>query len=752
MKLPKATGGRDTPARTASRVAGKKRYPFGKALERIRYFQKQRGTELTRSAAGRVVTRAGGDNAARQRSGPRAAAAKSVRAVYTGAAARKLELEPPKFSGAMNLPVWRELGPTHIPKGQTYGTSQPPVSGRCNGIFIDPTDRRRLVLSSAGGGLWASMDAGATWQPLTDYEATLSMGAIAAAPSSPNIVYAGTGDGDDRSPLGMGLMRSSDAGRAWVHVPITPLAGIGIFDLAVDPTEPLHVWIAAVNGLYETRDGGDSIRVARTHLTWDVSINPRDPREIFAACEDGLQRSSNGGATWSRVTLPGVAASTVFERIEVCHAPSTPGIVYVAAATASRAFLWRRASASGAFSAEAAPATLDVSQAWYDWCFAVSPADPNFVCWGAIEVYRGVRSGGKFSWVNISARASGDSIHPDQHHIEFDPTDARTLYVCNDGGLFRSPDRGTRWESLNVGLGITEFEFLAHLENEDAWVMGGTQDNGTLAYAGGKRWDQIAQGDGGDCAALDAPTPLCFHSYFGIWIERAKATGSQAFQWSDVSPTDDENYPALFYPPMDLCGRVIAKAGKSVFVSEDAGGHWEEVLLPTSDKSDPDLASALAVCGPRNILVGTERGMVYRITRGTQGWASAKVKTLGSPRDGFISDIVVPGSAATTVWATSSRFGGAHVFRSTNGGKTWSNRTGNLPDIPVNALIVDPAKPAHVYAATDNGVYRSTNAGVKWIDFSNGLPNALVGDLIFHARLRLLRAGTRNRGCWEVHI
>ncbi|HYH43732.1 MAG TPA: hypothetical protein VD867_17315, partial [Burkholderiales bacterium] len=437
---------------------------------------------------------------------------------------------------------------------------------------------------------------------------------------------------------------------------------------------------------------------------------------------------------------------------EVCHAPSSPGIAYVAAATASQAYLWRRASAGGAFSAETIPSKFEISQAWYDWCFAVSPADPNFVCWGAIDLYRGTRSAGKFAWSNISSRQAGDSIHPDQHHIEFDPTDPRTLYVCNDGGLFRSPDRGTTWESLNVGLGITEFEFLAHLEAEDAFVMGGTQDNGTLAYRSGKQWDQVALGDGGDCAALDGSSALCFHSYFGMWIERAPATGARAFKWTDVSPLDDESYPALFYPPMELCGRVIAKAGRSVFVSDDAGGNWQEVLLPASDGAEPDLASALAVVGPRDIFVGTERGNMYRITRSTKGWASAAVKTLKKPRDGYISDIVVPGSAGGTVWATSSRFGGAHVFRSPNGGKTWANRSGNLPDIPVNALVVDPSKSTHLYAATDNGVYRSTNAGVKWIDFSNGLPNALVGDLIFHARLRLLRAGTRNRGAWEVKI
>jgi photosystem II stability/assembly factor-like uncharacterized protein len=750
MKLPHPKGGRETAARTSSRTAGRRRYPTGKALARIRYFERQRGTSHTRYVAGQVITEPLLGVAPRRAA--KRAPAKSGRVSYAEAAAKKLKLEPPHFAAAVNLPVWRELGPTLIPHGQTYGTSEPAVSGRCNGIYVDPTDARRLVLSSAGGGLWGSMDTGATWQPLTDYAATLSMGAIAAAPSSPNIVYAGTGEADSRVPLGMGLMRSSDAGRTWAHVPLVALAGVAIYDLAVDPQDPLHVWIATVNGLFETRDGGDSVRRARAKLAWDVSIDPANPRDIFTASEDGLQRSTNGGGTWTRVPLSGTTASTAFERMEVCHAPSNGAVVYVAAATAKQAMLWRGASANGTFSRETVPTKMDVSQAWYDWCFAVSPADPNVVCWGAIELYRGTRGSGNLDWTKISSRNTGDSIHPDQHHVAFDPVNARTIYACNDGGLFRSPDVGATWQSLNVGLGITEFEFLSQLENEDAWIVGGTQDNGTLAYKGAKGWEQIAPGDGGDCAAIDASAPLSLHSYYGMWIERGAATGPKAFEWKDVSPVDDENFPALFYPPMEICGRVVAKAGKTVFVSDDAGDNWQELELPTSRDSKPDIATAMAVVGARDIFVGTEKGGMYRITRAANGWAGATVKTLGSPRDGYISDIVVPGAADGTVWATSSTFGGAHVLRSTNGGASWSNRTGNLPDIPVNALVADPANSEHLYAATDNGVYRSTDAGAKWLDFSNGLPNALVGDLVFHARLRLLRAGTRNRGCWEVKI
>ena len=513
----------------------------------------------------------------------------------------------------MNLPVWRQLGPSLIPKGQTYGdgpNSTPAVSGRSVGIVISPSNPQHLVLCSAAGGLWSSMDGGAHWRPLTDDQPVLSMGAIAAAPSSPNIVYAGTGEGDTFSPLGVGLLRSSDGGATWQHVPSAELSGTGVYDIAVDPGDPLTVWVATYTGLFVSRDGGVAWRQAQAVRTWDISINPNAAQEVFAATAAGLIRSANGGTTWSAVTLPGFPSGTAYDRLEVCHAPSNPDVVYVAGVRRGATGFWRRSTAGGAFTAETPPSLerrSDIAQAWYDWCFAVSPANPDLVYWGAVHLYRGSRSGLGWQWENISSRTLGHSIHPDQHHIAFDPSNPKTVYVCNDGGLFRSPDGGIAWESLNPGLAITEFEFLAQLEAEDTWLIGGTQDNGTLAEGGNGTWNQIALGDGGDCGA-DDDQKLCYHSYYGMWIERANALGPSAFDWTEVSPPFSGNYDALFYPPMEVCGKVIAKAGRSVFVSEDSGNNWAEIDLPPTAGTGVDVASALAIVGSEAILVGTEQG------------------------------------------------------------------------------------------------------------------------------------------------
>jgi photosystem II stability/assembly factor-like uncharacterized protein len=235
-------------------------------------------------------------------------------------------------------------------------------------------------------------------------------------------------------------------------------------------------------------------------------------------------------------------------------------------------------------------------------------------------------------------------------------------------------------------------------------------------------------------------------------IERAAAHGPQAFAWTDVTPPTPNGYAALFYPPLEARGSLLVKAGATVWVSADDGNHWAEVALPTSNASDPDLASALHILSDRAILVGTVGGAMYRIARGAADWSSASATPLAAPGNGYVSDIATSGSTGRTIWVSCSRAGAGHVFRSTNSGAAWVDRSANLPDLAVNALVVDPKNPKAIYVATDRGVYRSLNAGGTWRDFSNGLPHVIVGDLILHATSRVLRAGTRSRGAWEISL
>lgn len=757
------------------------RIPGGKALARLHLFEQQREikeTDIRRKKPDKPQAKFAGaaSRFMRSHTGPAVAGKGLVAAAaspYLLAFSQKKVLE----KTAPAAPVeqsWRPLGPYSIPHGQTYGDgpgSRPPVSGRIVAIAVDPGNANHVLIGSGAGGVWETKDGGKNWQPRTDNQPSLSTGAIAFDPSNPLIVYAGTGEGDSFSALGVGLLRSTDGGTTWSLHARAPFEGIGFYDLVVDPLNGNHLLAATTGGLFESANGGSTWTQRRAQVTWDLSMhpkvadNPSSTREVFAACRDGLFRSTNGGTSWSAVSLPSMP--TVRHRIEVCHAPSDGNVVYVWAAGSPnvpdptdsstlqpKPYLWRRNVFGGSFTANTTPPDVQTGQAWYDWFAAVAPNNPNVLYVGAINIHKGVRSTtGTWNWTNISAKNSGDSVHPDQHAIAFGPIDPNIVFVGNDGGIFRSPDGGVKWQALNKGLNITEFEFLTQHPQFETWLLGGTQDNGTVRYEGEEVWYHVEDGDGGDCGTSSISPYTCYHTFYAMGMERS-TTGGGWGSWDWIGPDvpDADNYSdgALFYPPVEVNGRVVAQAGRTVYISTDTGTNWKKVALP----GIAGLASALAIPTTSRIYVGTDRGRIYRLDLTGATWSNPV--SSGRPATGFVSDILVDPTNPNRIWVTYSSIAsgtiGGRVFRSDNAGASWQNVSAGLPDIAINAIESDPLHPNTVFVAADVGVYRSVNAGAVWTSFNNGLPNALVKDLAFHAPSRLLRAATQARGVWEIPV
>ena len=391
------------------------------------------------------------------------------------------------------------------------------------------------------------------------------------------------------------------------------------------------------------------------------------------------------------------------------------------------------------------PPSLKTSQAWYDWFLGAAPDSENRIYIGAIDVYRGEVSGTTATWTNVSSKASGDSIHPDQHAIAFDPTDPNIVYIGNDGGLYRSTNRGTHWQSLNRGLAITELEYLAQDYGLSRWLLSGTQDNGSVRYAGSSVWDHVADGDGGDCTVNRANPNTVFHSYFGMGMERSTTKGNfGSFSW--IGPSVPNSYQALFYPPMEGCNEVIAQAGQSIFVSRNNGTNFTEIALPAGC-----VGSAMYMPTTNQLLVGCTNGRIFRLDWTGAAW-SAPVALTTPRNNAHVSDLFVAPSNLNRLWATHTTIGGGRVFRSDNGGTNWTDCSGGLPPLPINAVEVDPVNASRIWIAADVGVYQSLDSGGTWNAFSLDLPNVLVGDLLFHPHTRVLRAGTRNRGAWEIPV
>src|SRR5947209_2655803 len=484
-------------------------------------------------------------------------------------------------------PHWTPLGPFAVPRGQSYGFgagSQPQVAGRISSIALDPRDPRHLLIGAAAGGVWESHDDGQSWRPLTDNQLTLTVGAVAFHPADSSVLFVGTGEGNSFSEQGAGLLRSKDGGRSWTTYGREQFGKKGFYALAFDPLRPERMFAATTESLCHSVDGGETWAQVRDEQTWDISID-KDSREILVAGADGLFRGKPGAhaKTWKKVDLP--QAPSEFSRIAVRHAEDGE-VAYVFAAPApslqpadgySDPLLWRRNKFGGDFEpVVATPPLIDISQADYDWYVAVPSDNPDCVYLGAISLFKGIRApSGIWNWSNLSSRSEGDSIHPDQHALAISPGNPSAIYASNDGGIYQSKDSGGSWKSLNKGLCITEIEYLAQHPVFEAWLMGGTQDNGTLRYEGGEVWWQVAGGDGGECGVDEDAPHICFHAYYDMGLERS-LSGDAVDSWDEIGPDVTDGFRSLFYPPMEVSGSVVVQAGTGVYISTDAGSTWIE--------------------------------------------------------------------------------------------------------------------------------------------------------------------------------
>jgi photosystem II stability/assembly factor-like uncharacterized protein len=652
--------------------------------------------------------------------------------------------------------TWQPLGPTFIPNGQTYGSNTIGVIGRASSIAIDPGNPKHLLLGSAAGGIWESKDTGATWTPRTDRMPSIAIGALAFDPSDPTKVYAGSGEGNFYYNLGAGVYRSTDGGGTWNVLSSKPFIGSGFFDLVVDPKNPILLYAAIIDGtgkgggFYKSTNGGASWSLKRAGTCWDISVHPNGGTvELLAAFRDGLFVSRDAGNSFNPVPLPSKPAGP-WMRLCVDRVAKSPDVAYAFGAVDTVAYFWRRASTTWTKITTLPPVDKDrpwANQAQYDWYVAAPPDDPTQVYLGTIDLYRGKLAGSTWSFSNVSTQ-DANSIHPDQHCLAFSPDNSKIIYAGNDGGIFRSPDSGATWAPLNNGLEITEIEYIASDPNNSQWIMAGTQDNGTLLFSGAPTWEQIAQGDGGDCAVNPDNPNEVYHSYY--WDKDKQVLGFDSSTDKGVHWTYQELAIELanFYPPVEASGSTVAVGASALFVSRDKASNWTPVPLGLADG---DYSTAMRLTNADTIFIGTYYGQVVRVNWNGSSWAPT---TLASPTQGCISGIAVEASNIQRLWVTISQLwgSGARVYRSDDGGGSWAPCTTGLQDIPTNCVAIDAADSNRAWVGADVGVYETRNAGQTWASISAGLPNVMAVDLLLHVKDRKLICGTRNRGAWIMTI
>lgn len=737
------------------------------------------------------------------------------------------------LGGSGDAPVaWEPYGPAPILLGQTP-TSEPripsDVSGRVTSLAIDPVNNV-VYLGAAQGGVWRTTDDGTTWTPLSDQLLSTAVGAVEVDPPAtlgdPATVYLGTGEGNSScdSYGGAGFYRSTDSGASWSGpFGVAELTNRSVNDIAIDSADPTHLLLTSASGIFgvgctaaatlpdrgvfESHDSGSTWtkRSPGNHRYSNLLQDPLTPTTWWAAgftsggsidpaAEGGLRKSVDNGDTWTQVAGTGglPALSTAWGRTWITGTTDTdiPGqsILYLAnSQTVSGQGRVFKSVDSGVNWVEVTAARgFCNAQCSYDMPIYVEPGNEQVFYTGGAgssapatvpsQFMRSDDGGTSFADKVRSADLS-TALHADVHGILSWPGTPASIWTGNDGGAWRSPDRGNNWVNANGDLQITQFSGCDLHPTDRNIVYAGSQDNGTEGRESTNTWKHLDFGDGG-YAEIDQSQPNnLVHTYFnqrnnliGVGFTTAGFATTMGLYNGSFAPTNGISISdrVQFYAPIHLdrgANSTLYFGTNRLWRATDFfdNPNGFVALDATQDLTGGAVGSAaggaltaietLANPAPGAdalvIYTGAGTGVVFRSTNGGTSWTQVDVG--GSAL--FVSDILVDPFDSNIVWQSRAGFAasaGLNVRRSGDGGASWSPAGTGIPNIPVNALAFDPAVPGRVWAGSDVGAFYTDDDGTNWTAFNQGLPTTAIFDLDSVPFTDTLIACTHGRGVFVL--
>jgi len=752
-----------------------------------------------------------------------------------------LSRRSPAVNSQLHAEHWQAIGPAPISGGQTPTNNaiRSPVAGRVTSIAIDDTDGA-VFIGGAQGGVWRTLNNGATWTPLTDYLGSLAVGAItidrhAHAPNQATM-YLGTGEGNfsGDSYFGIGVYKSTNSGRTWAGPYGAALfTGRSVLTIEVDSTDANIVLAgtssgvagesAVLNttlparGIFRSTDGGINwtqvtagnnpvsriVQDPNTSLRWWAAMSP-----VSGTALGGLLKSEDGGLTWNRVDgvatgLPAVNFVTSTIRTNITVSTDTPGNAAVVTlyygTSISNGRLFKSTDDGANWTQLTAGNSFCQSQCFYDMPLYAEPGAPSVVYTGgagsepvsAPALFTRSDNGGTTLVSKVRSTDGTTALHADMHAITTWPGQPNRLWVGNDGGVWRSDDRGENWVDVNTTLSLTQFSGCDLHPTQFGMALGGTQDNGTNAWLGSTAWNHSDDGDGG-FAAIDQSNPnQVAHTYFN---QSGNLMGvAAAYIGLAAGPDDYVGFAGafsgwnnglnladnvLFYAPfildrnhtttlyygtnhlnkaVDFFNQAAVTTPSLQIYSQLNGGNAITTAVPPSSYTGAisaiETVPSVLSGDSQIIFVGSDNGRVFR---SIDSGATFQEVDAGGPLGLFVSNIIVDPRNSQIVYQSRSGFSSAlpahNVRKSIDGGTTWNDASSGLPDIPVNAIAFDPAFPGQLWAGTDVGMYLSMDGGDSWIPYNDGVPNVAVFDLKSNGRTHSLLACTHGRGAFLLNV
>jgi photosystem II stability/assembly factor-like uncharacterized protein len=663
---------------------------------------------------------------------------------------------------------WTFVGPTNI-------------GGRITDIEMPAGQALVIYVGGASGGILKSEDAGGSWTQKFVGVPTVSIGDFDIDPDDPNTLYVGTGEANSSSFsfLGSGIYKSTDGGDSWQYSGLEESAYFG--RVIVDNANSQRVFAAAcgtlfskndTRGIYRTDDGGENweqvLFVSDSTAAIDLVQDPANPNVLYAAFWErqrgltwrksfgptsGIWKTTDGGDNWVELTngLPGAIDKG---RIGLTISESNPDVLYAMYDMPDQYMFVFKTTDGGASWERADNNSLHgmgSSFAWYFGQIRVDPDDEDRVY--ALGQIMFTTSNGGDSWHQIA-----DNVHVDHHAMFFDDETGR-VYLGNDGGLYWSVNHGNSWSKVN-NLPLTQFYDFDISNSDPDFMIGGTQDNNSIRTIGGNtyNWQPVWGGDGMQCAINQQNNDIAYvESQWGGMGRSFDATSSwPSFDYiADAMSMDRVNWsaPIVLTPGNEQVGYF---GTYRVWKSLNNGSSWTDVSddLTNGGQYGYNTLTTLAVSelNENYVLAGSDDGNVHISLNAGVEWNSISA---GLP-DRWITSVAFDPIDEETIYVTISGFRWdealPHVYKSTDLGENWMEISGDLPEIPVNDIVINPMNNEELIVGTDGGTYITHNAGTNWENMSGNMPQTPVVALRINPTTNWLYAATYGNSVYKVDL
>lgn len=674
-----------------------------------------------------------------------------------------------QYEAAISGMTWKERGPNN-------------VGGRTRAIMVDPNDGTKKTLWAGGvdGGLWKTTDITATepnWTPINDLFSNLAITTMAYDSTNNDTMYFGTGEGwyNLDAVTGFGVWRTVDQGANWTQLSSTTGSGFNYVNrIVVHPTNH-KVYVATKNGIYLSTDAGASFSIIGYSGINVSDIELSASGRVHIGIGDyGTTRAyhytDNDGTSWDPSAHNFNTIVNSGNRVELAIAPTNGNILYALVGTTGAikgiykttdgGITWTACTGTTWNDDDCVTPYSDFtrSQSWYDLAIAVNPADANNVIIGGVDLLKSTNGG--TSWTQITSWWGGCSrqyVHADQHLVYFEPGSSTVAYFGNDGGVWRTTNATAATPTItekNTNYNVTQYYSASiHPTAYRNFLLGGAQDNGShiIKSAGIGSGTEVTGGDGAYCHIETDQPQYQYTSYVFNNFYRSSDTGTTFTQiiadnnGSFITSWDFDNTNDILY---------AAYSTNNIRRYSSMHGTPSGTILSPSASAGTVTHIKVSPNTPTTIYVGTSSGNLYKMTNANGTPTSTSIRG-GSFPAGSVSCVEVEKGNELHLLVTFSNYSVVSVWESTDGGTSWTNVEGNLPNLPVRWAIFSPINNDNAMLATETGVYSTDNlngGSTNWGINSGGMPNVRVDMLKVRASDSVVLAATHGRGLFTTDV